>query len=848
MLRTMSFRTFGNCALVCLMLVLITAGAHAQNRIYASVDPNSGNDNDKILFDTNLESSDNISPNIVFTADGKRGLVAYTGSGTVIIFSVENGVVLNRIKTGGQPFFGIPLPDNHTVAFTSSFGNEIFLIDETTATQVGTWVFGGAQFGFGSIPVLSPDRNYMYISSTGSGEIIKVRVADGQEEGRIKGLQGPAQLAVSNDGTTLVIVDTVKEEIVFADTSSLSRRATILPPADKAVNFTLFNRPVLAPDGITGVVASQDNNGTLGSDTVYLFKTATGELLETASIGSQPAFTTLTPDGRYFAIFTEFAINLISTTDFKTRRDLTLANGQSIGSANIVFTPDSKFAYYASSPYDVVYQHDIETDAVTGQLRIGDNPDKVADEPSSVAITPDGKTVAVLEFRSNKVDLLTRAWTLNMTKYINSPDLFTGVTLINLSTTSNKFTVYALDNYGQVLSGTGITNPAVYTLDPNAQVSATVGQMFTLDSTKETTGWISVFSEQPQVTGYSSIGDNNLKRLDAAPMFVSTTSMEWIVPEVLRHEGTLVEFNFVNPGFTQATYDSQRIGANGTVISTSTSSPAYPTNRQTQYYGDLFSDPAEVVDGYMRMTSTKGMMFTEFMLTPNTMSMMNGIDINRYNAISRIYSPQFAVTPSFKTVLNVINASPDEADVTLTLHDADGAVVGQPYQKHFAKGEQLKKDLAEVFHDDPAVSNITGWLEVSSTKDRILGTITFTNEENSFRTTFELLGTPQANFLFPVLAQDAVYQTGIALLNPNTEPNRLTLEVWGAGGTLDASTEITLAPGQRKALYLPSFFPDLGPRLTGHISVTAEKPLFGFSLIHDAGFSFMSAIPALPRP
>jgi hypothetical protein len=470
------------------------------------------------------------------------------------------------------------------------------------------------------------------------------------------------------------------------------------------------------------------------------------------------------------------------------------------------------------------------------------------DQPSSVAITPDGKTVAVLEFIGNSIDLLTSAWTLNTTKFINSPTLFTGVTLINLSNTSNKFTAYALDNYGQVLTGTGITNPATYTLEANAQTSATVSQMFALDSTKETVGWISVFSEQPQVTGYTSIGDNSLNRLDAVPMFVSNTMREWIVPEVVRHEGTTVEFDYVNPGYNQGTYDSVRYGPDGAVLKTSAGNPAYPTNRQTQNFGDLFQDPAEITDGYMRMTSTKGIMFTEYITTPNTMTELNGIDVNRFNGITKVYSPQFAVTPAFKTILNVINASPEEADITITLHAADGTVVGHPYQKHFAKGEQLKKDLAAIFQDDPAVSNITGWLEVQSTKDRILGTVRFTNSENAFDSAFELLGNARADFLFPVLAEDAVYRTGIALLNPNSEPAAVTLEVWGAGGTLDRSAAITLAAGQRTALYLPSFFPDLGARLTGHVRVHATRPLFGFSLIRDAGFTFMTAIPALPIP
>ncbi len=839
---------YGNPARYCLLLCLLVTELSAQTRIRVRVEPNAGDVTDKLVFDTNLDTTDNIAPNIIFTADSSRGFVAYPGSGTVAVFSVQSGAVLNRIPTGGKPYWGLLLPDGHTIAYTSVLSNELFLVDESSALQVGVWSFAGAQFGFGSIPVLSPDGVYGYISSTGTGEVIKFRVADGREEGRLKGVPTPAQLAVSSDGATLVVVETTNEEILFVDTAALTTKATIKPPSDRAINFTIFNRPVLAPDGVTGIIASRDNNGILGSDSVYLFKTATGELLDTASIGSEPGFTGLTPDDRYWAVFCEFTISLISTADFKTRRELSLSHGEPIGSANIVFSPDSKLAYYASSADDLVYEHQIDNDAILGQLLVGDNPDTVLEQPSAMAMTPDGKTLAVLEFASNNIDLLTPVWTLDTPKYINSPGLFTGLTLINLSDTANKFTVYALDNYGQLLNETGVTNPVTYVLEPNAQVSKTVAQMFTLDSTKETTGWISVFSEQPRATGYLSIGDNSLNRLDAVPLFASTSSTDWVIPEVARHEGTLLELNYVNPTYTQSLFNTTRYAVDGTVLASSTGNVGYPTNRQTQYFGDLFPDPAEVSDGYVRVTSNKGMIFTEFLTTANTATELNGIDVNRYSGIYTLYSPQFAVTPAFNTILNVINASPEDADITVTLHAADGSPVGQPYHTRLVKGAQLKRNLAILFQGDPAVADITGWLEVASTKDRVLGTITFTNEQASFATTFELLGTPQGNFLFPVLAQDDVYQMGLALLNPGAEPARLTLEVRGEGGAVDATTELTLPARHRTALYLPSFFPNIGPRLTGHVGVRSDKPLLGFSLIHDAGFTFMTAIPAIPIP
>ena len=59
-------------------------------------------------------------------------------------------------------------------------------------------------------------------------------------------------------------------------------------------------------------------------------------------------------------------------------------------------------------------------------------------------------------------------------------------------------------------------------------------------------------------------------------------------------------------------------------------------------------------------------------------------------------------------------------------------MIGEPYKRTLVKGEQIKDDLAEIFKEQPDVRDVTGWLEVESTRDRIVGTITFTNEEQAF--------------------------------------------------------------------------------------------------------------------
>src|SRR5206468_12190784 len=118
-----------------------------------------------------------------------------------------------------------------------------------------------ALFGVGSIVTVSPDGLAGYISSTGTGEVIKFSLVDGSESARLKDFEAPAQITVSNDGTTILVVDTLTEELAFVDAANLTRKSTLKAKEKVAgANFTLYNKAVLSPDGATGVIASRDVN------------------------------------------------------------------------------------------------------------------------------------------------------------------------------------------------------------------------------------------------------------------------------------------------------------------------------------------------------------------------------------------------------------------------------------------------------------------------------------------------------------------------------------------------------------------------------------------------------------
>jgi DNA-binding beta-propeller fold protein YncE len=835
------------CLLAAFLMVALPADLWSQKRIYATVDPQNETAEQKLIFDTNQSPDDNVSPTVVLTPDGTRGFVGYAGSGVVVEFSMQDGAILNRIATGGRPSLATRTPDSRALLVTSALDNRVFLVDMVQSSLLATFTFPGAQFGFGSNVVASPDGRTGYISSTGTGDVIRFSIPDGAETGRLSGLRGPAQLTLTPDGATLLVVDTLAEEAVVADASAMTRRAALdARRSNPLANFTIFNRAVLSPDGSAALVASRDLNGVIDFDTAFIFRTSNGELLHMQIVGTEPGFTGLTPDGSEWVIYTEFGIWLLPVSDPAAAREVGIPRGGALGSANIVFSPDSRFAYYASSSSNAVFQQDLISREVVEQLLVGTNPLLLLEQPSSMAITPDGKALAVVNFTSNKISLLREVTVAVAIKYVNSPEQFTGLTLINLSPRPTKIIVTALDSVGNRIQEEGVTNPAEFDFLPNNQFTLTVEEIFHFDGSQETAGWLKITSDEPEIAGYVSIGDRSLSKVDGYPIFTRPLS-EWIVPEVVRQEGKSVELVFFNPLFNQASYDIDRRERTGNSLEVREDTSTFGATQTRQPFGDLFTSPEVATDGYLRVQSTGGMYFAEFFGDDNTSAASSGIDVNAFTGINKVYAPLFAVTPAFQTRLNVINASAEAADVTITLRNSNGAPIGQAVTRTFAAGEQLKDDLAAIFADTPLVNDV-GWIEIASTQDRILGAVTITTPDDVLLASFQLSGAPSRGLLFPGLAQNDQYQTGIALLNGDSALANVILEVWGPGGTLDRSTSFTLAPGQQHALYLDSYFPNLEPRLVGNVRVRSDRPLHGLAFINDRSLNFISALPAVPLP
>jgi hypothetical protein len=160
----------------------------------------------------------------------------------------------------------------------------------------------------------------------------------------------------------------------------------------------------------------------------------------------------------------------------------------------------------------------------------------------------------------------------------------------------------------------------------------------------------------------------------------------------------------------------------------------------------------------------------------------------------------------------------------------------------------LKGNLTDIFGNDPKVQNQTGWIEISSSVDKIVATESITNSDNTFLTSYEMSGIPMSRFIFPFISQDSEFATGIGLLNTSDQTANIKLELWGTNGSLDQSATLAIAPHTRISKILGEVFPGMQPHRAGNLRVQSDQPIYGMGALFDAAFHFMANVSPVALP
>src|SRR5262249_54488406 len=144
------------------------------------------------------------------------------------------------------------------------------------------------------------------------------------------------------------------------------------------------------------------------------------------------------------------------------------------------------------------------------------------------------------------------------------------IAVVNMSLTATaNLTFSAFAPTGQLVSGTGITNPATRTLGPGKQLAVVVTQLFG-DAFVTDSAWVLVQSDQQQAAGFYLFFDDAVNALDGADARSAGQGATALI--FTETAGGL--FSLANSSLTvAANATASLISATGTVVSTVTLPP-----------------------------------------------------------------------------------------------------------------------------------------------------------------------------------------------------------------------------------------------------------------------------------
>jgi len=920
------------------VIVLGLSGSLASaERPLATVKPNTGTETN-YKFDVNnvpvgaeggVSPADlNFPPNTVFTPDSQKGFVTFPGSDKIIAFNPSTGEVLATIATSKSPVNPANLVNPGLLAMTPD-GKKLavaclFLKDNTTVTgdvigkevgainivdvqtyEVKTLDLTKVFFSFANNIVFSADSKTGFVASSKTDEILRFDVETAKEiTPRLTVPAGsrPASLTMAPDfsyftvvltgwkiGATLIPDD--KVGMIDPQTFQVIRWIdTKFEDREIKADFQAVNTVALTKDGKLGLIADQLTStiqpSPLTEDRAILFETATGKVLKIFNVGNLPGSAHTTPDGFRFVLIGEIWVTIVDTRNLQAATVSPIYADFKPGNRP-GFSPDGKRMFISAPLSDVLLVFSLDTGEVMRIIDVGTLINPLADTdplkaaglaaaPLDLAMTPDGKVLASLNFNTNTIDLIGDSLNFAIPNLYSFPppaegttptaNWFTGVAFTNNSSTAEatiKTNGYSFAGilYQDETSTTDVkeyTNPNTITLAPGTQKAFTAADLLKPSTGKTVEGWLDVDSNVFQLSSFFMVGDADVKRLDGAPAFMQMASTV-VIPEVRVLDGFRTELTVFNYSWTANSAVVKLYNDQGTLISTTEPLALQGGMQTTQYIKDpdgtegtlagIFTDAnfENFTNGYLVIEAQYPLMAIERYYDPERMSLLYGFPKGAvFNVSKRLFVPQVAAFAGSETFLNLVNTGTETATITAVLKDNSGKPVGAPATFQLEAGKQARRSVAEIFQLTDGGTTVSGWIQVDTDKDGLAGNAEIRTYGGKAMTTLPLNPSGGKKLSFSHVAEGLGYSTGLSLLNPGQLAATAQVEIFAADGTRLAGKQVTIPAGGRLVNMLTDteLFPNLEETIGGYAKVTSDQDLIGVEIFFTHNLELLSLVPA----
>ena len=346
--------------------------------------------------------------------------MAFALLGSTLVYAEESNAVIATIGVGDTPA-GIAVTPNNLFAYVANNNNDSIPNGDTVSVLNLTYntvqqTIHDSSFSQPYTVTINAAGTKAYVANSNATTVTIIDLATNTVTGIIDGFDGPLGFAITPDGTRAYVNNYGTGNGTTVRVVDLNTNAIVGPP------LTVGQAPAamaITPDGAFVYVVSYIM-GVLNTGTISIIETSNNSVQTNAISGlSGPFAIAITPNGQY-AYVTNFGSNNFSpvgtTVSVVSTSSNTIVDTITLGlqPAGIAITPDGAFAYVSN--YSTVYNaFPVDLTSSQGTVNVIDLQNNTVSPsiigglgfgPGAIAISPNGQFAYVTNYSSNTVSII----------------------------------------------------------------------------------------------------------------------------------------------------------------------------------------------------------------------------------------------------------------------------------------------------------------------------------------------------------------------------------------------------------------------------------------------------------
>ena len=411
-----------------------------------------------------------------------------------------------------------------------------------------------------------------------------------------------------------------------------------------------------------------------------------------------------------------------------------------------------------------------------------------------------------------------------------------GIALVNPTLADATVTLTARSYSGAAIQKDDVANPVTLSLPALSQKALRAVEIFG-NGIFGQTGWVELSASTPAVKGCFMIFDSGLSYIDGSEIS-SRPSRRLIYPKVFSSSSARVTIVNIAQDVVQGIISVYEDGG-GLVGTTVLTLPAL--GGFTGTVNELVPSSAGF-EGYLVVESQTraGSEGPESLLGFETYRNRSDIALIRaFPEAARqrtAHSAQLVSGGGYSTTLTLLNDRGYSQTIRVTAQLEGNSQFYGPrsvgVERVIPPNGRVHEPVEQMFGLQ-GNSLTTGYIGYETRGDTpgVFGYLDYGTTDGVALAAVEGQGQAYSDIFFSELAEGSAYYTGVALLNLNTQPTTVTLEMFDRTGGRTGSTIFTLAAGERRSRLLSEFFHMAVDQIGGYIRITSTRPIFALEVL-----------------